>query len=158
MPSGLTTFDPGSTLWLCVFSHVYIFVISLKSFCRAVCACSNCVSRNVSVCLHVQQIWRCWCNHYIHPPPHHPPSPCSLNAHSSLGLMVECLSNFCLVQGLGFEKGNGIRPEKMLQSICQHWRSSCQSVNISVHLHSFSQISMFEYVFRYVCKWSHWGA
>ena len=50
--------------------------------------------------------------------------------------------------------------QKMLQSICQHqssqhWQSSCQSVNISLNLHSFSQISMFEYVFRYVCKLSH---
>lgn len=54
----------------------------------------------------------------------------------------------------------GYVPQKMLESICQHQSNqyclfSCQSIKISAHLHTFSHISMFEYVSRHVCKCTH---
>lgn len=78
--------------------------------------------------------------------PHHRPSLFSLNAlTSSFGLMVECLSNFCSRRGFGLIKGNGIPPEKMLESICQHQSNQYQCfvfvfLPANQHLNEFALI------------------
>lgn len=117
------------------------------------------------VCLHVRAFWRevelwslqrmclcmcphvCMCNRFedvgfiSHPPL---PPHSSLNTHSSFGLMVECLSNFCPAQDSGLERSNRIHPRRKQGSICQHqssyyWWFLWQSINGAVDLHSLTQ-------------------
>lgn len=76
----------------------------------------------------------------------HPSS--SLKSHFSFGLMVECLSNFCLAQGPGFQGGNKRHPLRKQASIClhktsQHWWLLWQLIYSAVDLHSLSQKSKY---------------
>lgn len=120
MASGLKTFDLRSRLRFSVFECILgrswsvVLVVHVLSHMRL----------NVRLCLCL----RAWtCNRFedndsFYPLPSPPPDPLffSLKIHFSFGLMVECMSNFCPAQDRGFQKGNGIHPQKKLNSICQH--------------------------------------